>query len=484
MDWRQLLRLLGICSLVIAIILSIVTGYSWFKVDPAREFFALVTAGTYLITLLFLSCSTELGPKTWHIPVALRLVMISWVWTTFLAALPWWLSGQVNFVDSLFIGVSGLTTTGAEVLDLAFLSQGWLLYHQLLQLVGGLGIILLATTLVPALKQVAQPLYRIDVIRSDQQSKWLPRWSGLVLWIVGFYFILWIACSLTYKMCGLDWFSALTESMGTVSTGGFTIHNQSLEYYHSGVLLVSASLFMLVGAIGFSTHYIVFSSKSLAQYLRNSEVRLVLIFIVSIALFLSLWLKFSGNIAISYQDIWFNTISMLTTTGLRSADLGQWPGLVPWLLMTIALFGGCSGSTSGGLKMWRLQLIISDIKNALDLLLHPQAVFSDSDWSNLDNHLACRLSRGFFALYCLILLFGVFVLSLTGLSMSGAFSAAIASISNTGAGVGEVSQSYASLSSSSKVVMIILMLAGRLEILPILLVLRGLHPKSWLRYIR
>jgi trk system potassium uptake protein len=148
------------------------------------------------------------------------------------------------------------------------------------------------------------------------------------------------------------------------------------------------------------------------------------------------------------------------------------------------LFGGCSGSTSGGLKMWRLQLIISDIKNALDLLLHPQAVFSDSDWSNLDNHLACRLSRGFFALYCLILLFGVFVLSLTGLSMSGAFSAAIASISNTGAGVGEVSQGYASLSSSSKVVMIILMLAGRLEILPILLVLRGLHPKSWLRYIR
>ena len=474
MDWRQLIRLLGFCTSVLCTVLFFVGSFAFYHNLPESAVFIKFFASYCLLALGLINYGAPLSEKTWHIPVALKFVMFSWLSTVFFAALPLYLGLQLSFVDAMFVSISGLTTTGAEVLDLSQLSPAWLLYRQMLQLVGGLGIILVATAFIPGLRQMAQPLYRIDFGGADKQSKWLPRWSDLVSWMMGCYLAIWLACSLSFHWCGLDWFSALCESMSTVSTGGFSTHNQSLGFYQSPGLLWVANLFMLLSAIGYATHYTACSGAKLTAYFKNQETRWLCAIIMLVILYLLV--AQAHNRSLSLCDIAFNTISMITTTGHRSVSTDVWPAIMPWLLQCFALLGGCSGSTSGGLKMWRMRTLMKDIRDATGLMLHPQAVFSDQDWRSVDNHLACRLSRGFFVLFILVLFLGVWWLTLSGLDGPSAISASFAALSNVGVGVAGVAQGYGHLSDAAKWIFMLLMLAGRLEILPILIVFQMFRP--------
>ncbi len=401
------------------------------------------------------------------------ITIFFWTVLGFFGSIPFYLAELegVTYIDSLFESISGLTTTGATVLvGLDDMPKSLLFYRQLLQWLGGMGIIVLAVAVLPLLGVGGMQLYKAETPGPLKDSKLTPRITetAKALWFV--YLSMTISCSILYKYFGMSWFDAVCHAFSTISIGGFSTHDDSFAFFSNSGLRWTAIIFMVISGINFALHYLAWTKKRLFHYFYDSEVKLYLSLLTSTALITYLTLYFSENIYDEMVvDSVFQAVSIGTTTGFLTSNYSNWPLFVPIMLLIAAFIGACAGSTGGGIKVIRALILIRQGSSEITKLIHPNAVVTIKFGRKSLDPRVSESVWGFFAVYvATFLIILMFLLSQSNDFLT-AFSAVGATLNNLGPGLGAVSENYKEITDGSKLALCIAMLLGRLEIFTLLL---------------
>ena len=412
------------------------------------------------------------------------IVVMFWVTLSLSGAVPFFLTQvpEMSFTDAVFESVSGLTTTGATVLtNLDDLPKAVLFYRQFLQWLGGMGIVVLAVAILPLLGVGGMQLYRAETPGPMKDSKLTPRITetAKALWYI--YLTLTVLCAISYYLAGMSWFDAIGHSFSTVAIGGFSTHSESIGYFNSATIEMVAVFFMLLAGMNFSLHFLAWRHRSISHYWGDSELRTYILVLVVISLVTAAYLFFTRT----FDEPWaaihhgiFQAVSIGTTAGFTTTDYYLWPGFLPILLLMASYIGGCAGSTGGGMKVIRVMLLFKQGYREVIRLIHPNAIIAIKVNNKAMSSKVVGAVWGFFALYVFSFSFMHLLLMSTGLDIVTSFSAVTACLNNLGPGLGEVGENYSSINSTSKWVLCMAMLLGRLEIFTLLVVLT---PAFWRR---
>lgn len=408
------------------------------------------------------------------------IVALFWSFISLLASLPFIFSQEMNLTDALFESVSAFTTTGATVMSgLDQMPPSLLFYRQQLQWFGGMGMIVLAVAILPMIGIGGMQLYRAEAPGPLKEEKLTPRLeqTARTLWLL--YVGITVVNAFAYWLAGMSGFDAVAHALSTVSTGGFSTHDASLGYFNSTLIESIAVVFMLLGAINFSIHYVAFRNQNLKIYWQNTEVRVFLLVVLSAIILVTLMLYFSEGyeqLPPDLRNATFEVVSVITSTGFGTVDFSAWPDFLPVFLIFISFVGGCGGSTAGGLKVMRVILLVQMGYREIRRLIHPRALFSVHIGQTIVPSRTIEAVWGFFAMY--IVSFGILMLLMihSGLDQVSAFSAIATCMNNLGPGLGEVANSFSSVSEGGKLVAVVAMLLGRLEVFTILVLLT---PEFW-----
>lgn len=471
---------IGLCIRIVGLLLmlfslgtlpSMVLG--WAQEDGTAEVFGQAFAIT-AISGVGLSLLTQRANSELQIRDGFFVTAAFWIVLSLYGSLPFLLSDaiEVSFFDAIFESVSGLTTTGATVLaGLDSLPQSILLYRQLLQWLGGIGIIVLAVAVLPMLGIGGVQLYRAESTGPAKDTKLTPRITSTAKALFSIYLGLTFACALAYYLVGMSVFDAISHAFSTIAIGGFSTHDASMGHFDSEPILLVASLFMMVSAINFGLHFVVFSKRDLKIYTLDSETKFFswMIVIATSITFITLVVNETLPLSGALVHGIFQTVSITTTTGFASDNFASWPSFLPIFLLMLSVMGACAGSTGGGMKAMRILLIFRQGLRELRQLLHPNAVIPlKLDHRRVRPEVVSAV-WSFFAVY----MFSSFILVLcmlgTGLDFLSATSSVIASINNLGPGLGTVASNYAAVTDSGKLILSIAMLLGRLEIFTLLI---------------
>ena len=396
------------------------------------------------------------------------VITLFWIVLSSAGSIPFILSGM-TFIDSFFESMSGITTTGATVIpNLSALPESLLLYRQLLQWMGGMGLIVLAIAVMPLLGIGGGQLYKTEIPGAMNDQKLTPRIkeTAQALWLI--YLLLTIFCSVFYFFAGMNAFDAISHSLSTVSIGGFSTYNNSIGHFDNGLIETVCIIFMLLSALSFTLHYFAFYMKKPLKYLHDPELRFFISIMACIFLLSILINYFSNYEQASIRELLFHSVSIVTTTGFSIGDTNQWNPSIGFLFLIGAFIGACSGSVGGGIKSWRVLIMINYAYINLKKMIHPNAVISlKIGTKNVENDVAASV-WGFFSIYVLSFIILLFGLVVTGLDFQSAFSAIGACLNNLGPGLGEVAQTYSSITSTGKAILSFAMVLGRLEIFTLL----------------
>ena len=412
------------------------------------------------------------------------IVVLFWTVLGTFGALPLFLSNAVNIsiIDGIFESISGLTTTGATVLtNLDSLPYSILFYRQQLQWLGGMGIIVLAVAILPMLGVGGMQLYRAETPGPVKDSKLTPRITetAKALWYI--YLSLTVLCALTYWLAGMSVFDAISHSFSTVAIGGFSTHDQNIQYFNSAAIEWVAIVFMLASGANFGLHFTVWRNRSMLYYWRDAEFKMYIsiLTLVSIIAFSVLFVHQTNPqwFSLATESI-FQVVSMGTTTGFTSTQFSVWPTLLPVLLIMISFIGGCAGSTGGGMKVIRILLLFKQGMREIMRLIHPNAQFAVKLGKKPVDNRVIEAVWGFLSAYIAVFVVMLLLLLASGLDQITAYSAVAATLNNLGPGLGEVAQNYSGINSFSKIVLCMGMLLGRLEIFTLLVIFT---PVFWQR---
>ena len=396
------------------------------------------------------------------------IITFFWVVLSIAGSIPFILIGM-PLIDAFFESMSGITTTGATVIsNLDDLPESVLFYRQLLQWMGGMGLIVLAIAVMPLLGIGGGQLYKTEIPGAMNDQKLTPRIkeTAQALWLI--YLVLTFFCALFYYFAGMNGFDAISHSLSTVSIGGFSTHNESIGYFNNGLIEAVCIAFMLLSALSFTLHYFAIYMKRPHKYFHDPELKffisiLLVIFTISMAVNM---LSTTGEASI--RELLFHTVSIVTTTGFAIGDSSQWNPSIGFLLLIGAFIGACSGSVGGGIKSWRVLIMINYAYINLKKMIHPNAVISLKIGNkNVENDVASSV-WGFFSIYVISFVILLLGLVMAGLDFESAFSAIGACLNNLGPGLGEVSQTYESVSPAGKGILSFAMILGRLEIFTLL----------------
>lgn len=446
------------------------------------------TASAFLESML-LTCSA--GALLWwpvrRVRYELRLrdgffiTLGSWLLACAVAALPFILGlPELSLTRAVFEAVSGLTTTGATVITgLDALPRSMLLYRQLLNFYGGLGLVLLGVAIMPMLKVGGMQLFRAEVTGPSKDTKLTPRIAetAKALWMV--YLGLNLLCALAYWAAGMSLFDALCHALSTVATAGFSTHDAGFGYWNNPMVEVVAICFMVVGGINFGLHYLAWRRASMAAYHADTELRFFLLLMALVALVVGLTLWLGGayaSLGEAFHHAIFQTVANLTTTGVVIDDYSHWPSFVPLLLVMLAFVGGSSSSTAGGMKVARVVMAVRQGVREVTRLVHPKGQFLVKMGGRRVSESIVLSVGGFCTLYVLSFVVVTLALAAVGLDMVTAFTAAAASINNLGAGLGGISTGFSMLPPSAMWICAFAMLLGRLEVFTVLVLLA---PSFW-----
>ena len=472
-------RILGLFSLLFSATLLAPMLVAWIYDEPDIAPFLYPMLGSLgigvVLQLAGFRRRTELSVRDGFLIVALF-----WLLLSLLGAWPFMLGVGLSPIAALFESASGFTTTGATVItDLDLLPHSLLFYRQQIQWLGGMGVVVLGLAVIPLLGIGGMQLYRAEAPGPMKDEKLTPRLVNTArnLWFL--YLSLTLACALGYWLAGMDAFDALAHSLSTVSTGGFSTRDESLGYYDSPAIEAVAVVFMLLAAINFGIHFLVWRKRDLRFYWQDPEVRAFLIFCAGIVLLVGLMLWAEGQYAaphLSLRDATFEVVSLVTSTGFGIVDYANWPDFLPVLLLSISFVGGCGGSTAGGIKVMRVLLLVKQGLHEVERLVHPRALLPVRLGHRVVEPALMQAVWGYFAVY--IIAFGVLGLLMihTGLDPVSAFAAVATSINNLGPGLGEVAYNFAGVSDGAQLLAVIAMILGRLEIFTILVLL---SPSFW-----
>jgi trk system potassium uptake protein TrkH len=454
----------------------------WFEADGTLEPFLQA----YFITLLagaVLWVATQDASRELRLRDGFVIVTLFWGLLAAFGALPLKLSGVTpSFVDAYFEAMSGLSTTGASVLSgLDRLPDSINLWRGLLQLLGGMGIVVLAVAILPLLGVGGLQLYKAETPGPMKENKLTPRIkeTAKALWAI--YLGLVLACFLALWAAGMTPFDALMHSFTSVSIGGFSNHDASIAYFQSPLIEAILACFVFLGGINFALHFLAFHHRDWRYYWRDGEFRAYAGTLLVAMVFVTVYLFESRT----YPDLLealrygaFQVISIATTTGYASADYGAWPPVLGALLMVLSFFCVSAGSTGGGMKMIRVLLLLKQAASEIRRLLHPAAVVPVKLAGRVVPERTLAAVTTFFVAYLgIYAALGLLVTAL-GVDLVTAFSAAAACLTNTGPGLGAVgpASNYAALPEAAKLVLALAMLAGRLELFTLLVLLT---PSFW-----
>ena len=405
------------------------------------------------------------------------IIVMFWVVLSTVGSVPFYLSGM-SAIDSFFESMSGITTTGATVIaNIDILPESILFYRQLLQWMGGMGLIVLAIAVMPLLGIGGGQLYKTEIPGAMKEQKLTPRIkeTAQALWII--YLGLTVACCLMYYINGMTFFDAVSHAMSTVAIGGFSTHNESIGFYNSISIEFICMVFMLLSSFSFTLHYFAIYKRKPLKYIYDPELRFFISIIVLVLVFSSLISMFSdSSVSPSSWELLFHTISMVTTTGFSSSDTANWPFSISFLLLVGAFIGACSGSVGGGVKSWRVMIMLNHAYSNIMKIIHPNSVISSKIGTrNVGDDVATSV-WGFFSIYVISFVLLLIAILTTGLDLESAFSAIGACLNNLGPGLGSVSDNYADINSASKSILAFAMLLGRLEIFTLLVIMT---PMFW-----
>ena len=396
------------------------------------------------------------------------IITLFWIVLSLVGSMPFYLYGM-SFVDSFFESMSGITTTGATVISgLNNMPESVLFYRQLLQWMGGMGLIVLAIAVMPLLGIGGGQLYKTEIPGALSDQKLTPRIkeTAQALWLI--YLGLTVVCALLYFAFGMSAFDAISHSLSTVSIGGFSTHDESIGYFNSISIEVICMVFMLLSALSYALHYFAVYKKKPLKYFHDSELRFfvsILSIVIGLSLLLSIIVGFDGG---SFREILFQSVSIVTTTGFVSTDYSSWPTSITFLLLIGAFIGACSGSVGGGIKSWRVLIMINHAKINIMRLVHPSAVVSLKIGSKAVDDKVAESVWGFFSIYVICFMLLLLSLLATGMDFEISFSAIGACLNNLGPGLGQVAETYGSVSNFGKSILALAMILGRLEIFTLL----------------
>ena len=406
---------------------------------------------------------------------------LTWIAVAFFGSIPFLLSDlNFSFSDSFFESMSGITTTGSSVItDLSKSPKSLLLWRAIMQWLGGVGIIVMAITVLPLLKVGGMQLFRVE--SSDKPEKILPRTTQIAFIIISTYLILTISCAFFYKIFGMSFFDSIAHAMTTIATGGFSTHNESIGYFKNPSIEVIATVFIILGSIPFIS-YLKFIKGNKKIFYQDVQIRgLIYLFVLStLIMFLYLLLNNDSDLLIEKIRISsFNVVSILSGTGYVTNDFSLW-GKFPLIFFLFLMFiGGCAGSTACGIKIFRFQLLFLFINNQIKKIIFPNSVFIlKYNNQKISDHYMNSVIVFIFA-YLFIFVLIAMLLSITGLDFLSAISGAATSISNVGPGLGDVigpNGNFKYIPEVSKWILSFGMLLGRLELFAVLILF---FPSFW-----
>ncbi|MDG2171686.1 MAG: TrkH family potassium uptake protein [Gammaproteobacteria bacterium] len=473
MQIKSVIRILGLLLMLfsLAIIPPIVVSIIYSDGETWSFFYALILifVSGLLLWLPAMQAKTDLKLRDGFI-----IVVLFWFVLSTFASLPMVLSESlsISITDAIFESISGLTTTGATILNnIDDLPKSILFYRQYLQWLGGLGIIVLAVAVLPMLGVGGMQLYKAEVA-GPIKNKITPRITETAKWLWIVYLTMTIVCGASYYIAGMPIFDSICHSFSTIAIGGFSIHNESFGYYDNHWIELVAIFFMIAACLNFSLHYLAFKNKSLSGYKNDNEAYFFIFLIFLISLLTILYVSNISedmNVKEIIRNI-FYAVSISTTTGFTNSNYFNYVGFLPLLLILFSFIGGCAGSTAGGMKVIRVMLLLKQGYRELVRLIHPNSKIKVKVGNTAINERTLETIWGFFAIYVFVFLTVLLLLMLSGLDFLTSFSAVAATINNLGPGQGEVLYNYASISDVNKWILSFSMVVGRLEIFTLLVI--------------
>lgn len=442
-----------------------------------------IFAAAATLTLFFgigLAVANRGRAEHFSIRQAFLLTNLSWLALTAFGALPFaWSQLEVSYTDAFFESMSGITTTGATILTrLDEAPRGILLWRGLLQWLGGLGIIVMAISVLPILKVGGMQLFRVEGFETE--GKIQPRATQIAGSLCMLYLIITAVCAIAYFVAGMSAFDAVVHSMTTIATGGYSSHDASIAYFSNSLIEIVAVVFMIVGSLPFVL-YLKALRGGTGVVFGDSQVRW---FFGTVAIFFLLtWLAYTTSqgepVGTRALTIMFNVVSIMTGTGYATTAYDNWSAMAVVIFFILMFIGGCSGSTSCGMKIFRFQVIFEMIRVRVRAIVHPKGVFIERYNGAPIPATVTSAVMGFFFLYILSFFIVATALTVIGLDILTALSASASAISNVGPGLGPVIgpvSNYAALPDSAKWILSFAMLLGRLEILTVIVLLA---PAFW-----
>ena len=377
----------------------------------------------------------------------------------------------MHAADAYFEAVSGITATGASVIaNVDVLPPGMLMWRSLLNGMGGIGIVVLALAILPMLQIGGMQLFRTE--SSDRMEKMFPRTTQIAAVIGGVFASLMFLCAICYWMAGMNGFDAINHALTTVATGGFSTHKESLAFYDSAMIEVIAIIFMISGALPLMLYYQVIKGRADVVW-RDTQVRFFFAIILLVITLITTWLVKTGqyNLLDAVRYTSFNVVSIITTTGYASADYASWGTFSTVIIFMLIVVGGCTGSTSGGIKIFRFQVLLEIAKSQINRLLQPHGVFIPQFNGKPVNDSAAASVMSFFLIFAFLFMVLAVILSAMGLDFITAFSAAAQALANVGPGLGDKigpTGSYATMPTAAKWLLSFVMIMGRLELFTVI----------------
>ena len=408
-------------------------------------------------------------------------VAIGWVALSMIGAIPFVLSREIpNYVDALFESISGFTTTGGSILnDVEALSHACLFWRSFTHWIGGMGVFVFIMAIFPLMGG-----YSINLMRAESTGpsvgKLVPRVQKTAKILYLIYLGLTVIGAITYMLCGMKFFDAITTIFGTVGTGGYGILNDSITSY-SPQIQWAITIFMILSGINYSVYFCLLR-KQFKDAFSIEEVKWYLgIIVLSTALITWNIRGFYSSLGETIRHSSFQVASIITTTGFSTTDFDLWPSLSKTILVLLMFCGACSGSTGGGMKISRLLIMGKTIKKELSTMIHPRQVKKLHMDGHLIEHETIRSTNVYLASYFFLLLLSTLLISIDNFDFTTNFTGVVAMLNNIGPGLGLVgpTHNFASFSIFSKFILMFDMLAGRLELFPMLIIL---NPAVWKKY--
>jgi trk system potassium uptake protein TrkH len=404
---------------------------------------------------------------------AFIITVLSWILLAFLSAVPFvYTKVNLSVVDALFESMSGITTTGSTVINnIDYLPKGILIWRALLQWLGGIGILVIALFILPFLRVGGMQLFHLE--GDDPYEKFLPKISSVISKIVILYVLLTLLLIILYFSFGMNFFDSLAHSFTTISTGGFSTHDKSFAYFQSNSILLIAIIFMIIGSMPFLV-IAQTSFNNILATINDHQVRVfLLILFISITIIYFFAVKYiDGGIFQKITSISFNTISIISGTGYVSENFESWGNYASVLFLILMFIGGCAGSTTGGIKVFRFQILFKYLILHFKKILQPHAVNVGYFNKKSIPESTYESVMSFFFIYIFTFASSALLLSFSGLDFLTCISAAASAISNVGPGLGDIigpEGNYSALSDYSKLILTATMILGRLEMLTILI---------------